>query len=103
MKNKKEWAVIKTVFLNGETSYNLNLLKEGKSPESSFIDRVLNWCYVDIQLDRNLSDVNSRILEGDFESCESIKTFRDLAQAKQLVNFLCQNDPLCIRTRLFKI
>ena len=99
----KEWAVVKTEFNDGTTSYNLNRVQRPGKSAIDFIDRATRHINLDIKAGKNLTVIQQFIIDRDMFSCEVIRRFSDITSAKQLVNLEMELDPNCIRTKKFNI
>jgi hypothetical protein len=102
MKNEI-YAVVKTTFKTGETSYNLNRVVNHGSQADRFLKAVDYRIRLDIRDGKALNRLQQFFLEGAIQSCEVVQIFDDIVMAKRLVNLNCDTDPYNIRRQRFAI
>lgn len=97
------YAVLKTVFLTGETSYNVNAICKSGSQTDSFIKSVTKRISIDIRDGKKLNRIQQFFNDNQVERCEVIQVVESLESAKRLVNLQMEIDELCIRTNRFNV
>jgi hypothetical protein len=106
MKNLNQnatYAVLKTVFLTGETTYNVNAIRKNVPHEKAFLRSATDRISIDIRDGKKLNRIQQLIIDNQVESCEVVQLFDNKEHAKTLVNLQMELDKKCIRTKKFPI